>query len=441
MVVEKNTGNNQLRKGRSTKLQGMQCKGFHILAKPIGPTCNMNCGYCFYSEKATFFAEKSSLRMNDSVLESFISKYIRSQDIPEISFVWQGGEPTLLGLDYFNKVISFQKKYADGKRITNSLQTNGTLLNAEWCRFLKAHDFLVGLSIDGPEMIHDHYRVYQSGRPTFYKVLHGLSLLQKYGVNFNVLACVTKESSQYPLEIYSFFKQAGVQFIQFSPIVERIPNDSDRESGLRHAAPPILDLEEKQTKVTSYSVEAEAYGDFLIQIFDEWVKKDVGRIYVMNFEWALQSWIGLPSTYCFFARQCGRALAIEHNGDIYACDHYVYPDYRLGNIVTDEPKEIVDSALQVEFGRQKEATLPLKCRECEVLFACNGECAKHRFLITADNEPGLNYLCSGYKKYFRYIHPYMKGMKELIENDLPADRIMKIGEREWKRKNHENKVN
>ena len=328
-------------------------KGYHILVKPIGPLCNLDCGYCFYSEKKTFFPRQSNFSISDEVLEAFIKKYITSQEIPEIQFVWQGGEPTLLGLDFCKKVVLLQKKYAGNKKIINSLQTNGTLLSDEWCVFLKNNSFLVGLSLDGPASLHDIYRVDRKGGPTHSKVMHALSILKKHGVPFNVLVCVTRESSTHPMEIYRFLKEQGVRYIQFTPIVERIPDDEAVELGLRHAPPPDVSCERNNLTVSTATVEPETYGDFLIQVFEEWVRNDVGKIFIMNFEWALEAWIGLPSTICIFSEECGRTLIMEHNGDIYSCDHYVYPEYRLGNILTDDPKNIVELEKQRIFGQEK----------------------------------------------------------------------------------------
>ncbi|MFB3168678.1 anaerobic sulfatase maturase [Neobacillus sp. 179-C4.2 HS] len=403
-----------------------QTKGFHILAKPSGPICNLDCHYCFYTEKEAFFTGTSKFRMSEEIIEVFISQYIKSQDVDEIPFVWQGGEPTLMGLEFYKRVIELQKKYGTGKRITNSLQTNGTLLTEEWCKFLADHNFLVGLSLDGPESIHDRYRVDRGGKPTFHKVLNALHLLKKYNVSFNVLVCVTKNSSMHPLEIYNFFKKEGVEFIQFIPIVERLPDTEAIKLGLRHATPPSVIQEEGQKAVSDWTVDSEEYGDFLIAIFDEWVRKDVGKIHVMNFEHALTSWLGLPATTCFFAETCGRAGIVEHNGDVYSCDHFMYPEYKLGNIFDDAFNEMIDSNKQRAFGENKKSSLPKYCQSCEVRFACNGECPKQRFLLTPDGEPGLNYLCAGYKKYFHHIHKYMKVMVQLIENGLPAAEVMEV---------------
>jgi uncharacterized protein len=425
-VDKKNTGNNQMQKGKSTNPVQTLGKGFHILAKPIGPMCNLDCRYCFYSEKKSLFPERTDFHMTDEVLEAFIKKYINAQQVPEIQFVWQGGEPMLMGLDFYRRVVLLQKKYGKNRKIMNSLQTNGTILDDAWCKFLKENGFLVGLSLDGPDTYHDRYRVDVNGRPTSPRVLRGLSLLQKHDVPFNVLICVTRESVENPLGIYRFLKEKGARFIQFTPVVERPPDREALKLNLQNAVPPDRQTEIQQMGVTPWSVESEAYGDFLISIFDEWVRKDVGSVYVMNFEWALQAWLGLPSTICIFAEKCGRAMALEHNGDVYSCDHYVYPRYSLGNILTDMPDEMVRSVTQTTFGISKEEQLPQVCVKCDVRFACNGECPRHRFLKTADGEFGLSYLCAGYKKYFRYIHRYMKIMKQLIENNQPADRIMEV---------------
>ncbi|MGE8081686.1 anaerobic sulfatase maturase [Peribacillus loiseleuriae] len=403
-----------------------QSKSFHILAKPSGPICNLDCHYCFYTEKEALFSGNSRFKMSEETLEEFIRQYIQSQDVEEIPFVWQGGEPTLMGLEFYKMVVELQKKYGKGKRITNSLQTNGTLLNEEWCEFLKEHDFLIGLSIDGPEFIHDHYRVDRGKKPTFHRVLNALHLLNKHRVDFNVLVCVTKYSSDYPLEIYQFFKSEGVKFIQFIPIVERIPNFQAIGLKLRHATPPSVDEMEVQQEVSPWTVESEKYGEFLIAIFDEWIRNDVGKVHVMNFEQSLTSWLGLPSTSCIFAETCGKAAIVEHNGDVYSCDHFMYPEYKLGNIFNDTFEKMMDSSKQREFGKKKKTSLPKYCQTCEVRFACHGECPKHRFLQTPDGEPGLNYLCAGYKKYFHHIHKYMKVMVQLIEHGLPASDVMQV---------------
>lgn len=400
-------------------------QGFHILAKPIGPLCNLNCEYCFYKEKKALFAENEHYRMSERVLEAFVEKYIRfnADDMPEIPFAWQGGEPMLMGLDFFRKAVKLQKRYSCGKTVTNALQSNGVLLDDAWCDFLAENHFLVGLSLDGPEDIHDRYRVDERGRGSFGAVMRGLELLQRHGVEYNVMASVTRQSSLRPLDVYHFFKGHGVEFIQFIPIVERMADDDATALGLRLALPPERGGE-TLAEVTPWSVESERYGDFLIAIFDEWVRNDVGRIFIMNFEWALMSWMGGNATVCQFSRRCGRSVVIEHDGNMYACDHYVYPRYRLGNILSDNPSAMVDAPQQVSFGGQKETELPAHCRDCRFLFACRGECPKHRFLKTPADEPGLNYLCAGYKKYFRHIDNAMKLMKQLLEQNLPTSYVM-----------------
>ena len=362
--------------------------------------------------------------MADEVLRAYITKYISSKPTPEVEFVWQGGEPTLLGLDFFRKIIEFQKPFMEQKKIINSLQTNGTLLNDKWCKFLKKNKFLIGISLDGPREIHDRYRLDRGGRGTFHRVMKGLKLLQKHGVDYNVMATVAKETAFNPLEVYRFFKNQGVEFIQFSPVIERVADSKRNYYGLKLAGPSSLDKEEENVQVTEWSVEAEKYGDFLIAIFDEWVRNDVGKIKVMNFEWALHAWIGNPSPVCIHAQHCGESVIVEHNGDIYACDHSMYPEYRLGNIIQDDPLEMVKKSINNGFGVCKETSLPRWCRECEVLKACWGGCPKHRFTKTYYNEPGLHYLCEGYKKFFLYIRKYLKVITQLLENGYPASYIM-----------------
>jgi uncharacterized protein len=398
--------------------------GLHVLAKPIGPVCNLDCEYCFYLEKQALFAPGEQYRMSDKVLSAFITKYMTSQPTPVGEFVWQGGEPTLLGIDFFKRVIDLQKQFSGVKTITNSLQTNGTLLDDEWCRFLKRHNFMVGISLDGPKEIHDRYRRDRKGRGTFDQVMRGLRLLQKHKVEYNVLACVARETAAGPLEVYRFFREAGVEFIQFTPIVERLPDAESTKQGLRLAAPASLECLEKQTEVTPWSVIPEDYGDFLIAVFEEWVRHDVGKVFVMNFEWALNTWIGNPSPVCVHAKQCGRSLVIEHNGDVYACDHCVYPQYRLGNIRTDALPAMVEKSLKSGFGITKETALPRWCRECEVLASCRGGCPKHRFARTYYDEPGLHYLCAGYKKFFLHIRKYLAVMAQLLEKGFPVSLVM-----------------
>ena len=399
-------------------------RGIHVVAKPIGPVCNLNCEYCFYLEKKALFGPGEQYRMSDAVLAAFMNNYVDSQPTPEVAFVWQGGEPTLLGIDFFKRVVDLQRPFRGLKQISNAIQTNGTLLTDEWCSFLKKNNFMVGISLDGPKEIHDRYRRDRAGNGSFDKVMRGLKLLQKHGVDYNVLASVARETTKHPLEIYRFFRDQGIEFVQFAPIVERLPDLMSRMHGLRLAGPAALDREEEQTGFTPWTVDAEAYGDFLIAIYEEWVRYDVGKIFVMNFEWALNAWIGNSSPVCIHAKTCGRSLVMEHNGDVYACDHYVYPETRLGNIMTSSLNDMAEKSLQTGFGIAKESALPRWCRECDVLAACQGGCPKHRFAKTHYDEPGLQYLCTGYNKFFLHIRKYLRAMTQLLEHGQPASYIM-----------------
>ncbi|HJV37146.1 anaerobic sulfatase maturase [Geomonas sp.] len=399
-------------------------QGIHIVAKPVGPACNLDCSYCFYLEKKALFAEGADFRMSDQVLARFIESYIEAQPTPVVEFVWQGGEPTLLGVDFFRRVVELQRPFIGRKTITNSLQTNGTLLDDEWCRFLKEHNFMVGISLDGPREIHDRYRHDRGGKGSFDAVMRGLRLLQKHRVEYNVMASVARETARHPREVYRFFKDAKVEFVQFVPVIERLPDAGACQRGLRLGLPAALDGKEQGAEVTPWSVNPEEYGDFLIGIYEEWVRNDVGRIFVMNFEWALNAWIGNPSSVCVHSRRCGRALAVEHNGDLFACDHYVYPEYRLGNLMTDSLPAMIEKSLSSGFGTAKESALPGRCRECEVLAACQGGCPKQRFARTPQGEAGLHYLCAGYGKFFRHIRKYLRAMTTLLENGLPPAYVM-----------------
>lgn len=399
-------------------------KGMHVLAKPVGPICDIRCDYCFYLEKRALFDDREQYRMSDEVLEAYIRQYVESQPTPVVEFVWHGGEPTLLGVDFFRKVVEFQRPFLGSKEIRNNLQTNGVRLDDAWCEFFKTNDFFIGVSLDGPKAVHDRYRRDKRGQGTFDRVMRGIGLLQKHGVAFNVLACVGRETAAHPLEVYRFFKDSGIEYIQFTPIIERLPDAPSEAMGLSLAPPARLEEPESNTRVTPWTVEPEAYGDFLIAIYEEWVRKDVGKTFVMNFEWALTAWLGEPSPVCIFSRQCGRAVALEHDGSVFACDHYVYPAYRLGNVLFDNLGEMVESSVAGGFGPHKEQTLPRCCRECDVLEACWGGCPKHRFALSPDGEPGLHYLCAGYKKFFRHIRKYLRAMTQLIENDLPVSCIM-----------------
>jgi len=400
-------------------------QGLHVVAKPTGPLCNLDCDYCFYLEKQAFYGVEGNFRMPDEVLAAFIRRYVEAQPTPVVEFVWQGGEPTLLGVEFFRRVIQLQRPFASLKTISNVLQTNGTLLDDEWCRFLKQHQFIVGLSLDGPREIHDRYRKDRRGAGSFDAAMGGLKLLQRHGVEYNVMASVARETARRPLEVYRFFKDQGIEFIQFVPIIERLPAASEQDLGLSLAGPAALDREETNTAVTPWTVLPEEYGDFLIAIYEEWVRNDVGQTFVMNFEWALNAWLGNPSPVCTHAKQCGRSVVIEHNGDVFSCDHHVYPEYRLGNILSDDLARMVDRSIRSGFGRSKDSSLPRWCHECEVLAACRGGCPKHRFVQSHYDEPGLHYLCAGYRKFFRHIRRYLRAMATLLENGHSASLVMK----------------
>lgn len=385
---------------------------FHVMTKPIGPICNLDCRYCFYLEKERLYQDERRWKMPTDVLESYIRQYIQSQPQHDISFAWQGGEPTLLGVDYFRNVRALQDKHAQGKSISNALQTNGTLLDDEWCEFLAREKFLIGLSVDGPRELHNTYRVDKQGHDSFDDVWRGLKLLKKHGVEFNTLTVVNRANSREPLKVYKFLREFGSGFIQFIPLVERTYTGSDLP--LDYAPPTEPGDEAARYPVTEWSVEPKQLGRFLTTIFDEWVCRDVGRVFVQTFDVALGNWVGAPPSLCVFSPTCGSALAIEHNGDVFSCDHYVYPKYKLGNLTQTPLTELVESSFQRKFGQDKLDALPRYCIECDVRFACHGECPKHRFIRTPHGEPGLNYLCAGYKAFFTHIDPYMKQMAMLL---------------------------
>ncbi len=395
--------------------------GFHIMTKPIGPICNLDCTYCFYLEKEKLYPNTKHWAMQPEVLERYIEQYIAAQPGEEVHFAWQGGEPTLLGVDFFRTVVALQQKCAGGKSVHNALQTNGTLIDDEWGKFLVEHRFLVGVSIDGPRALHDHYRVDKGNAPTFDRVMRGLEKLREHRVEFNTLTVVNRQNSQFPLEVYRFLKEIGSGFMQFIPVVERKAAEPEHD-GLVLIQPSF----NRPAEVTEWSVEPLAYGRFLASIFDEWVKKDVGRTFVQLFDVALESWLGLDASLCVFRETCGSALAMEHTGDLYSCDHFVYPENKLGNIMEAGLEQMAGSPQQKKFGLDKRNSLPLMCRTCDVRFACNGECPKHRFLTTPDGEPGLNYLCAGYKHFFHHIDPHMQFMARELRAGRPPANIMRI---------------
>ena len=407
---------------------------FHVMTKPIGPICNLDCKYCFYLEKEALYDGERKWAMPDDVLERYVRQYVHSQPTRHVSFAWQGGEPTLLGVRFFRKIIDLQRKYADGREVTNALQTNGTLLDDEWGEFLKEHDFLVGLSVDGPRELHDAYRVDKQGQSSFDSVMRGLDVLKKHAVDFNTLTVVSRANSREPLKVYRFLRDIGSGFLQFIPLVERAATDDApfKEQGLWLQGPPDAGSGQRHfAPVTDWSVRGPDYGRFLGTIFDEWVRRDVGRTYVQMFDVTLGSFLGemtgqKQSSLCVFSETCGTALAIEHNGDVYSCDHYVYPRYKLGNVLETPLGELVESPFQRKFGTDKRDTLPRMCRACEVRFACHGECPKHRFAKTPDGEDGLNYLCPGYRPFFNHVAPHMTAMVDLLQQRRPPALVMDL---------------
>ena len=390
------------------------------MAKPSGAVCNIDCTYCFYLEKEKLYPERGSdWRMSDEILELYVRQYIEAQDVPAVNFAWQGGEPTLLGVDFYRRAVELQKQYADGKTITNAFQTNGILLDDEWGEFLASNEFLVGLSIDGPRELHDRYRVDKGQKATFDRVMAGLEMLKKHAVEFNTLTVLQNHNADHPLEVYRFLKEIGSGFMQFIPIVERLA-ETPSIDGLELIAPEF----EGRAKVTRWSVGSAQYGKFLCKVFDEWVRNDVGQYFVQMFDVSLGSWMGHDASLCIFAETCGDALIIEHNGDLYSCDHFVYPEHNLGNVRDLSIRDMVASPQQRKFGSDKRDTLPAFCRECDYRFACNGGCPKHRFEKTPQGEDGLNYLCKGYKLYFAHVAPYMEFMAGELAHRRPAANVM-----------------
>lgn len=383
---------------------------FHVLVKPTGARCNLDCKYCYFLSKEMLYPG-SRFRMADQLLEVYIKQMIEAQPSPEITISWQGGEPTLMGLDFFRHSLELENKYRpQGTVVDHTIQTNGTLINEAWCRFFKENNFLVGLSIDGPRDLHDFYRVDKGGHGTFDKVVQAAYLMQQHEVAFNVLTTVNAHNAEHPLDIYHFLRdELKVKFIQFIPIVER-----ENATGFQEGS-----------TVTARSVSARQWGNFLIAIFDDWVRRDVGEVFVQLFDASLASWYGVQPALCIFTERCGRALALEHNGDLYSCDHFVEPAHLLGNILEQNLGTLANSEKQLHFGNAKLDTLPSYCLQCDVRFACNGECPKNRFIQTPDGAPGLNYLCEGYKAYFHHIDEPMRFMAQKLRmNQAPSD-IMK----------------
>ena len=369
-------------------------RDFQVFVKPIGAVCNLNCHYCYYLKKEHLYPKGEPFRMTNEVLEDYIIQHIKASPEKVIRFSWHGGEPTLLGLDYFRKVVEIQCKHQPSNQyITNGIQTNGTLLDEEWCRFFAAEDFTIGLSLDGPQEMHDRYRVTKDKKPTYNQVMRGYTLLQKHQVYTDILCVVNAYNVQFPLQVYRFFKQINAQYVSFLPLVETNPNT--------------------QNKVGNISVSAEAWGEFLCQIFDEWRDHDIGKIKVQIFEEATRAAFNQEHSLCIFRPICGDIPIVEHNGDFYSCDHFVDVEHCLGNISETPLVELLESPLQRAFGKAKLETLPHYCRECRVRSMCNGGCPKNRFLETPDGESGLNYLCAGYKRFFTHCKPFVSKVAAL----------------------------
>ena len=370
------------------------CREFQVFVKPAGPVCNLACRYCYYLAKDRLYAERRSFRMSDDLLEQYIAQHIDASSDGVIQFSWHGGEPTVLGLDYFRNIVALQRKHQPaGRRIVNGIQTNGTLLDEEWCRFLAAERFAVGLSLDGPQEMHDRYRVTKHGEPTFEQALRGYRLLQKHGILCEVLCVVNAHNVQFPIRVYRFFKEIGARYISFLPLVEHRP--------------------EVETGVSDRTVPPDAWGRFLCEIFDEWTARDIGPVKVQIFEEAARPAFGQEHTLCIFRQTCGGVPVVEHNGDFFSCDHFVDEQHRLGNLRSTPLAELLDSPRQKAFGRAKRDTLPPCCRACEVRAMCNGGCPKNRFLRTPDGETGLNYLCAGYKRFFTHCRPFVDAIAEV----------------------------
>jgi uncharacterized protein len=387
---------------------------FHLLAKPTGAICNLDCQYCFFLSKEQLYPG-SKFRMSDDLLETYIKQLLESHRTPEVTIAWQGGEPTLMGLEFFQRSIELVEKHKKpGQQVSHTLQTNGTRLDDDWGHFFKQHNFLIGLSADGPQPLHDTYRVDKRGRGSFEQVMQGWKTLKKHHVDFNILCTVNAANGDRPLEVYRFFRDAlGAEFIQFIPIIERVNEDGST-------------LIQSGNQVTERSVKPEQFGRFLIGVFDEWVRRDVGKVFIQHFDAALANWVSVQPGVCIFSKTCGNALALEHNGDLYSCDHFVEPDYKLGNIQETPMIELIASERQRRFGQAKFDTLPQYCRDCAVQFACNGGCPKNRFIETPDGEAGLNYLCAGYKAFFTHVDKPMRMMADLVQQGRYADEVIKL---------------
>ena len=394
-------------------------KPLYVMLKPAGAQCNLACKYCYYLEKNKLYPTAQRHLMSDEMLEQFTREYIEAQTMNQVLFTWHGGEPLLRSIDFYRKALSLQQKYAGGRRIDNVIQTNGTLLTDEWCEFFAQNHWLVGISIDGPQPYHDHYRLTAAGKPSWKKVMQGIKLLKKHGVEWNAMAVVNAYNANHPLEFYRFFKENGCQFLQFTPIVERLTRHEDGRT--------LASLADKdEISLSEASVAPEQWGYFLCAIFDEWVRKDVGKIFVEIFDCTLANWMGISPGICAYSKECGHAGVMEHNGDVYSCDHFVFPEYKLGNIRDHSLIDMLYGEQQQEFSRLKHSSLPRQCKECDMEFACHGECPKNRFMKDQYGDSGLNYLCPGYYHYYQHVAPYMDYMKQELMAQRPPSNIMKV---------------
>jgi len=394
-------------------------KPLYVMLKPAGAHCNLACKYCYYLEKNKLYPTAQRHLMSDEMLEQFTREYIEAQTMNQVLFTWHGGEPLLRSIDFYRKALSLQQKYAGGRRIDNVIQTNGTLLTDEWCEFFAQNHWLVGISIDGPQPDHDHYRLTAAGKPSWKKVMQGIKLLKKHGVEWNAMAVVNAYNANHPLEFYRFFKENGCQFLQFTPIVERLTRHEDGRT--------LASLADKdEIPLSEASVTPEQWGNFLCAIFDEWVRKDVGKIFVEIFDCTLANWMGISPGICAYSKECGHAGVMEHNGDVYSCDHFVFPEYKLGNIRDHSLIDMLYGEQQQEFSRLKHSSLPRQCKECDMEFACHGECPKNRFMKDKYGDSGLNYLCPGYYHYYQHVAPYMDYMKQELMAQRPPSNIMKV---------------
>lgn len=394
-------------------------KPLYVILKPAGAHCNLACKYCYYLEKNKLYPTAQRHLMSDEMLEQFTREYIEAQTMNQVLFTWHGGEPLLRSIDFYRKALSLQQKYAGGRCIDNVIQTNGTLLTDEWCEFFAQNHWLVGISIDGPQPDHDHYRLTAAGKPSWKKVMQGIKLLKKHGVEWNAMAVVNAYNANHPLEFYRFFKENGCQFLQFTPIVERLTRHEDGRT--------LASLADKdEISLSEASVAPEQWGYFLCAIFDEWVRKDVGKIFVEIFDCTLANWMGISPGICAYSKECGHAGVMEHNGDVYSCDHFVFPEYKLGNIRDHSLIDMLYGEQQQEFSRLKHSSLPRQCKECDMEFACHGECPKNRFMKDKYGDSGLNYLCPGYYHYYQHVAPYMDYMKQELMAQRPPSNIMNV---------------